>query len=46
MNLSAKQKQIHRHGKQACGCQGERNGGGELGVWCQEMQTITFRIDK
>ena len=26
MNLSTKQKQIHRHGDQICGCQGEVSG--------------------
>ena len=31
MNLSTKQKQTHRHGKQTCGCQGE--GGGGRMVW-------------
>ena len=27
MNLCTKQKQIHGHGEQACGCQGERGEG-------------------
>ena len=47
MNLPTKQKQTHRHREQTCGCQGR--GGREwdrLGVWGQQMQTITFRIDK
>ena len=26
MNLSAEQKQTHRHGQQTCGCQGGRGG--------------------
>ena len=47
MNLSMKQKQIHRHRVQTCGCQG---GGGQgkdgLGVWGEQMQTITYRMDK
>ena len=30
MNLSAKQKQNHRHWEQTCGCQGV---GGERGEW-------------
>ena len=30
MNLSTKQKQIHRHREQTGGCQGGRDG---LGVW-------------
>ena len=43
MNLPTKQKQIHRHR----GCQG-RGGVGEgwTGVWTQQMQTITYRMDK
>ena len=43
MNLSTEQKQIHRHREQTCGCQGGWEG---LGVWGQQMQTITFTIDK
>ena len=32
MNLSTKQKQIHTHGDQTCGCQGgEREGEGWIG---------------
>ena len=38
-----KQKQIHRHREQPCGCSGERK---RLGVWDQQMQTITYRMDK
>ena len=26
MNISTEQKQIHRHGEQTCGCQGEGKG--------------------
>ena len=34
MNLSTKQKQIHRHSEQTCGCQGRGSGGRDgLGVW-------------
>ena len=47
MNQSTKQKQTHRHREQTCGCQG---GGGwgrdRLGVWDEQMQTITYRMDK
>ena len=33
MNLSTKQKQIHRHKKQTCGCQGGGGGmDGEFGI--------------
>ena len=35
MNLSTEKKQIHRHGEQTCGCQGEGGGSGvdrEFGV--------------
>ena len=43
INLSTKQKQIHRHGEQTCGCQGKGAGGGKgFGVWDQLMQTIGF----
>ena len=40
-----KQKQTHRYREQACGHQGggERDG---VGVWGQQTQTITFRMDK
>ena len=47
MNLSMKQKQTHRHREQTHSCQGEggwvRDG---MGVWGQQMQTITYRMDK
>ena len=47
MNLCTKQKQIHRHREQTCGCQG---GGGwrrdGVGVWGSQMQTIICRMDK
>ena len=47
MNLSTKQKQIHKHREQTCGWGGgggkERNG---LGVWGWQMQNITFKMDK
>ena len=47
MNLSTKQKQTHRHTEQTCACQGK---GGkewdELGVQGQQMQTLTFRMEK
>ena len=46
MNLSTEQKQTCRHGKQICGCQGgEGREWDEMGIWGQQMQTITFRID-
>ena len=47
MNLSVKQKQIHRHREQTHGCQeGAEVGRDGLGVWDQQMQTITYRMDK
>ena len=43
INLSTKQKQIHRHGEQTCGCQGREAGGGKgFGVWDQLMLTVGF----
>ena len=30
MNTSMKQKQIHRHGEQTCGCQGGAGNGGRM----------------
>ena len=46
MNLYTEQKHIQTHEEQTCGCQG---GGGKKwdgpGVWGQQMQTITFRMD-
>ena len=46
MNLFTKKKQTHRHREQIYGHQrgkeGERD---KLGVWGQQMQTITFRMD-
>ena len=47
MNLSTKQKQTHRHREQTCGCQeGQGWGFGKngVGVWGEQMQTVTFRI--
>ena len=44
MNLSAKQKKTHRHREQSCSC--HRWGQGVVGFWGEEMQTITFRMDK
>ena len=42
-----KQEQTHRHREQAWGCQGgggfEREG---LKVWVQQIQTITYKMDK
>ena len=47
MNLSAKQKQIHRPGEQTCGCQEERDWGRDgVGDWGQQMQAIIYRMDK
>ena len=46
-NLSTKQKRTHRHGEQTWGCQRERVWGKDgLGVWDQQMQTITYKLDK
>ena len=44
MNLFTKQKQTHRHREQTCSCQGEKGAKGELGVWDQQTQTITYRM--
>ena len=42
-----KQKQTHRHREQTCGYQGgEQREQEGLGVWGQQMQTITFKMDK
>ena len=47
MNLSMKQKQTHRHREQICGCQeGVGWGRDGVGCWDQQMQTITYRLDK
>ena len=54
MNLSTKQKQIHRHRKQTHGCQGEvgweRDGLSSLPlgmrVWGKWIQTIIYRMEK
>ena len=46
MNLSMKQKQIHRYKEQICGCQGWECGEGWIGSWDQQIQTITYRMDK
>ena len=46
MNLFTKQKQIHRHRAQTCGCQGGR---GEGVGWTGSLvskKTITFLVDK
>ena len=41
MNLSTKQKQIHRHREQTCGCQGGgKRGVGWTGSLGLEIQTI------
>ena len=45
MNLFMKQKQTHRHRKQAYGYQwGKRWGGHKVGVWDQQIQTIMYKI--
>ena len=47
MNLSTKQRNTHRCGEQASGCQGEVGLGRDgVGVWDQQMQIITCKIDK
>ena len=46
MNPPRENKQTHGLGEQTCGCQrgeGEQDG---QGVWGQQMQTITFGVDK
>ena len=46
MNLSMKQKQTRGHTEQTVGCQGGGEQGREgLGVWDQQIQTITYRMD-
>ena len=47
-NLSTKKKQTHRHREQTCGSQagdavGRRH---RLGVCNQQIQTITYKVDK
>ena len=42
MNLSMKQKQIHRHREQTCGYQRGWGGRDGLRVWDQQMQTIIY----
>ena len=37
MNLSAKQKQTHRHRNQTCGCQGEERGGER---WTESLDLV------
>ena len=44
-----KTERDHGYGEQMCGCQGGGGWGarwGGLGVWRQQMQTITFGVDK
>ena len=43
MNLSAEQKQTHRHGERICCCQRGEGWTGNLGL---VDQTITFRLDE
>ena len=46
INLSMRQKQIHRHKEQACGCQGETKWGRDgLGVWDLQIHTMIYKID-
>ena len=54
MNVSMKQKQVHRHREQCCGYQGAGGLGGMdwevgrhgLGGWDQQMQIIICRMNK
>ena len=47
INPSAKQRQTHGHGEQSCGCQqGTDCGRKGLGGWGQQMQTVTYRMNK
>ena len=47
MNLSTKQKQTPRHRKQTVVAKGEGEWGKDgVGVWDQQKQTITYRMDK
>ena len=47
INLTMKQKQIHRHREHTCGCQGGRGMGERdgLGVREWQMQIIIYRMD-
>ena len=44
IDLSTEQKQAHGRGEQTYGCRGDGEGRewDGLGVWGQQMQTITF----
>ena len=46
MNLSTKQKQTHRHIEQSCGSWKRRQRRDGPRVWVEQIQTITYRIDK
>jgi len=47
MNLSMKQKQIHRHREQTYGCQGLGESVKDLlGVWDHQRQTTICKMDK
>ena len=47
MNLHTKQKQAHKHSKQTYGYQrGEGRRRDKLGVWDQQIQCTTHKIDK
>ena len=47
MNSITKQKDTHRLGEGACGCQGLRMGGSNSsGVWGGHVHTAMFKMDK
>ena len=46
MNLSAEQKQTHRHREQTCGCTGVGVEEGWSGGWGQQMQAVKHGWNK
>ena len=47
LSMKQKQKETHRHREQTHGCRAVEWGQGQgLGVLDQQMQTITYRVDK
>ena len=45
-NLPTEEKQTHGPGEQTCVAKGQGEGVGWIVVWGQQMQTITFGVDK
>ena len=46
MNLFTKQKQTHRHRKQAFGCQRGEKARDKFGVWDYQVHITMYKIDK